>query len=306
MSRLDALPADQRAVLQLLLRQGKAYGDIAGLLRISEDAVRDRAHQALDSLADAPDLDESRREEIGDYLLGQQTASQRAGTRAFLDDSPAGRTWARALVTELRPLGGDDLPDVPADTAEVDEAFDALGARRAAQDDHRRSSRLGGILLLSGLGIAVVVVLIIVLTGGGDGDGGDKAAVATPTTTTATTPATSTQPVAQINLVPPGGGTKPLGVAAITANGKQNVMAFAASDLPATSGFSYAVWLYTSQTKAQRLGFTPPVTKDGKLAPVSTPLPANAASFKKIVITRETAKKPAQPGPIVLEGKLTA
>ena len=40
MSRLDALPADQKSVLQLLLRQGKGYDDLSGLLRLDADEVR--------------------------------------------------------------------------------------------------------------------------------------------------------------------------------------------------------------------------------------------------------------------------
>jgi len=39
MSRLDALPADQKSVLQLLLRQGKGYDDLSGLLRLDADEV---------------------------------------------------------------------------------------------------------------------------------------------------------------------------------------------------------------------------------------------------------------------------
>ena len=46
MSPVDALPADQRAVVQLLLKQGKSYGELADLLRIDEGAVRERAVSA--------------------------------------------------------------------------------------------------------------------------------------------------------------------------------------------------------------------------------------------------------------------
>jgi hypothetical protein len=51
MSRLDDLPPDQRAVLQLLVRQGKSHAEIAEMLGIPQDAVRDRARAALDALA---------------------------------------------------------------------------------------------------------------------------------------------------------------------------------------------------------------------------------------------------------------
>ena len=80
MSRLDDLPPDQRAALSLLLRQRKAYAEVAAMLQISERAVHDRAHAALAVLAprQARELAPERREQIGDYLLGQSAGgSQR-------------------------------------------------------------------------------------------------------------------------------------------------------------------------------------------------------------------------------------
>src|ERR1044071_7868542 len=81
MARFDDLPADQKAVLQLVLRQGRTYAEIAGLLKISEAAVQNRALTALDAIGPASELDDERHDEIGDYLLGQQPASERAATR---------------------------------------------------------------------------------------------------------------------------------------------------------------------------------------------------------------------------------
>ena len=80
MSRLDDLPPDQRATLSLLLRSGKSYAEVAALLDIQERAVHDRAHAALAVLAprQARELTAERREEIGDYLLGQRPASPSA------------------------------------------------------------------------------------------------------------------------------------------------------------------------------------------------------------------------------------
>jgi Sigma-70, region 4/Anti-sigma-K factor rskA len=52
MSRLDDLPPDQRAVLLLLVRQGKSHAEIADMLAIPQSAVRNRARAALDALAE--------------------------------------------------------------------------------------------------------------------------------------------------------------------------------------------------------------------------------------------------------------
>ena len=83
MSRIDELKPDQRAALQLLLKQGRSYEDIASLLRIDPSAVQHRARGALDALGpeDVQGLTMAQQDEIADYLLGQQSASQRAQTR---------------------------------------------------------------------------------------------------------------------------------------------------------------------------------------------------------------------------------
>ena len=52
MTELDRLPPDQRAVLSLVLDRGKSYAEVAELLGIPENTVRDRAHTALDALAE--------------------------------------------------------------------------------------------------------------------------------------------------------------------------------------------------------------------------------------------------------------
>jgi hypothetical protein len=55
MTRLDNLPPDLRATLSLLVDRGKSYAQVADLLGIPQQAVRDRAHAALDALADDQD-----------------------------------------------------------------------------------------------------------------------------------------------------------------------------------------------------------------------------------------------------------
>ena len=50
MASLDTLPADQRAVLSLVLERGKSYDEIAQMLSIDRAAVRDRALKAFDAI----------------------------------------------------------------------------------------------------------------------------------------------------------------------------------------------------------------------------------------------------------------
>jgi len=307
MSRLEQLSADRRAVLQLLLVQGKSYDEIAGLLRISTEAVRERALNALDELGpeEAPGLTGERQDEIADYLLGQQAASERAATRRFLEGSAAGRAWSRIVASELRPLAGEALPEIPAEGAEVDEAFDALQARTAAREQRERGSRLGGVLLLLGLGVAIAVVLVLVLSSGGDNNK-ETGTIGSTTPSMSTAPSTSTSPQveAQINLTPPQRGSRALGVATVASVQGQRAITLVAQGLQASgTRFAYAVWLYNSPTSAQRLGFTRPVGKDGRLTALA-PFPSNINSFSSLILTKETQRNPSQPGTIVLRGAL--
>lgn len=269
MSRLDDLPADQKATLQLLLKQGKSYDELAGLLRLEPHAVRDRALNALDALGpDSVDgLSPERQDEVSDYLLGQQTASARAGTRSFLEGSAAGRAWARAVAAELRPFAGDALPEIPADAVEIEEAFDASSARAAARERDEQSSRLGGVLLLLGVAalIAVVVVIAVSRLGGNDDNSGSAddspAATQADTTPAASTAAgTSTDPNGGIELqIPMTSTSSPNVIAAgfILNNKGTRVLGINGQDFPPTDGskFNYCVWLYTSPAKSVRLGF---------------------------------------------------
>jgi hypothetical protein len=205
MSRLDDLPPDQHAALSLLLVRRKSFAEVATLLGIPEQAVRDRAHSALAVLAprQARALTAERRAELGDYLLGQQAGmGDRLATRTDLEGSAEERAWASAVASELTALAGATLPEIPSAASRAEQerapspeparpsmagraplgARDATpGARPPAQAHHeaapdRRadirarsplpSSRAGGALLLGAI-VAGVIVAVILLTGGG-------------------------------------------------------------------------------------------------------------------------------------------
>ncbi len=217
MTGLDDLPPDQRAALSLLLRQRKSYGEVAELLGISQRAVQERAHAALDSLVNGagagPGRDElsaTQRAAIGDYLLGQQPGvAERLRTRTQLDSSPSARLWASTLASALAPLASTPLPEIPttAPAAGAGEqgAADAPGQQpRGVSADSERShppgagpsgapapgagrplpsSRLGGALLLTAI-IAGVIIAVVLSAGEGGGSRGSHSnttpAVATP------------------------------------------------------------------------------------------------------------------------------
>lgn len=111
---LDRLAPDQRAVVQLVLQQERSYDELADLLGISADAVRERARKGLERLDAGASLDEAARGRITDYLLGQQSVSARDDTRRLLVDDTEARAWAGAVSAELSAVARSPLPELPA------------------------------------------------------------------------------------------------------------------------------------------------------------------------------------------------
>jgi hypothetical protein len=320
MSRLDELPPDQRAALSLLLRQRKSYAEVAKLLGIAEQAVHDRAHAALAMLAprQARGVAPEHRQEIGDYLLAQQPGvAERLRTRTLLSSSEPARTWASEVASQLAPLAGDNLPDIPAAApgAGGPQRLQDLSASAAAATAgasvggapppgpaparQPRSSRLGGALVLGAI-VAVVVVAIILLSGGGSS--GKKSS--TTAGGTSSTASTKTGPTVenQIALKPPSGATSAsIGVVDVLAEDGKRAFFIEAQHIPASKGFYYAIWLYNSPSSALALSKSPAVGSTHRLAGGSL-LPSAAGNYREILLTRETTAHPKRPGHVVLRG----
>jgi hypothetical protein len=372
MSRLDELPPDQRAVLSLLVTQRKSYAEVAAMLAIPEQAVHDRAHAALAVLAptQARQLTPDRREEVGDYLLGQRPgAAERVRTRALLSDSPAAVEWAQAVASELSPLGGapaeipepvsasrsgaatpppaarqapppaaapttgpappaaappepasgpapsapagpaPSAPAGPAPSAPAGPAPSAPAgpapsesppAAASAPPGARQlpSSRVGGAVLL-GVIVVVAIVAIVLLSGGSSG----KHKASTSTSTTGK-PGSKVAVTSRIVMRPVEPGSRAIGAVDIVSEGSRHAFVIVAEHVPPSKGFFYAIWLYNSPSSHLALNRVPPVGSSGRLEGASL-LPANAAEFHTILLTRETNARPSQPGPTVLRGNFT-
>jgi Sigma-70, region 4 len=113
MPSLESLPGDQRAVLQLVLGRGRSYDEIARMLSINASAVRERALAALRALGPQTTVDPGHQALIADYLLGQASDDDAARARDLLADSPSERAWARVVASELAPVAGGPLPEIP-------------------------------------------------------------------------------------------------------------------------------------------------------------------------------------------------
>jgi hypothetical protein len=332
MASLESLTPDQRAVLDLVLRRGRSYDDIAQLLAIDRAAVRARALAAFDAIGPETGISPESRALVTDYLLGQLPERVAEQTRERLAGSPYDRAWARVVASELEPLAAEPLPEIPdgsrarsapAASSEAEATApktrttgseaEPREARRRPRLSDRPSSRRGGAIML-GVGVLVVVVVVVVLlalTGGGSSkkqpttaaSNSSTAHTSTAGSTTGTTGTKSqAQIVAQVNLNPPSATGSSKGVGLVVKDGNAYGLIIEAQNVAANSHNAYAVWLYNSSTDTVRLGFVnPAVGKTGKLQ-VGTGLPTNAGHYKELLLTLETQSNPKTPGQVVLEG----
>ncbi len=309
----------------------------------------DEASEVRDLLADSP----------SDRAWARVVASELAplaGDRP-LPEIPVERSTPREPDAQPAPAP-EPAPDAPADRPAEPQAPGALAAspiaglgaaqpedqpkrrrgRRqrgngddgspAADGAPKRSSRLGGALVILVGVIAVAVALFFVLRGGHSKNHSSSTATSaaapaasgssTPTTAsspTGSTPTTSTSGtsasvVAQINLTPPSSAKKSkiAGIAEVLNEGSSDGVAIVAQNVPPNKTKppdAYAVWLYNSAKDAKLLGFVnPSVGKTGRLSTAGG-LPSNASHYKQLIITLETTASPKQPGSIVLQGALT-
>ena len=299
MTPLDTLAPDQRAVLELVLRQGRSYGQLSELLAIPEREVRARADAGVRALAGEPaaGVDSGR---IADWLLGQQPDGEAERTRAAVARSDDARTWAQAAAERLGDLGG-AMPSVPDGARPLREESPAAAAPR--------SSRLGGAILIAlvALVVAAGLLWIFVLR-----DDDEPAATAPPAATE--TPAAAGATDNDIVLQGPGDSQAQGLMRLVRRENGAVQFAIAAQNVPPNRGREvYAVWFTREGGQPRRLGFAQtPVGQDGILTTGGPQqgdedeFPNWFATYDKVLITRETNARARQPGPVVLEGTLPA
>lgn len=330
MSRLDDLPPDQKAALSLLLRRRQSYAELAAVLGIGERAVHDRAHAGLAMLAPAQAraLSAGEREQIGDFLLGQQARDDdRAGTLLVLESSPHAREWAQALAAELAPIGDGALPQIPAgdgahapaptdppapvaahdDPASAPASSALQPASRGAEDETRAGrpslpvSRPAGAVLLAVLIAGVVIAALVIPSGGSSPK--SSASSKSPASRGEAAKSGSATPTQDKRIIMHAAeaGSKAVGVALVLSEGSKYAFYLAAEHMAPSSGFFYAVWLYNAPGSAEALGKSPSVGSDGRLQGGAL-LPPDAANYRHLIVTRETNEHPTHPGPVVLTG----
>jgi hypothetical protein len=269
MATFDQLPAEQRAILELVVGRGQTYDELSGMLGMPASRVRELAREALGDLAPATAarVDADWRGQIADYVLGQQSGPESAATKGHLARSEAARSWAYSLLDSLAhlyPEGG--LPEIPEGGAEPAPepaaapppkapspqsrprpAAPALSPAAAAVVRRRR-------ILGAAAGLIAVAVIVLLITSPWSSGGGDK-----PSNT--------------------------------------------ASTNPNSRATAYEVWLYNSPDSALPLGaqFT---DAQGNLQGRGA-LPKNWKSYKAVILSRErVGSNPKTPANIVVQATL--
>jgi len=272
MATFDQLSPEQRAIVELVLRQGKTYNELSDMLNLPEGRVRELARDALVELAPVSvrGVEEDWRGQLADYVLGQQAGPEVTATRGHLRRSEAARSWTRSLLDSLEQLYPDgDLPAVP--EGERSRRGPVAGPRGgeggplgpSADAAVRRRRILAG---LAGAAVALVVVLLwpIGLLTGDDNDGGGNSDSQT----------ASNSPIS----------TEQLGSAIIAeSKGKTQILVQAQGLEPSTQTNAYQVWLYDSEAKRKSLGATTTDTQ-GNLQVIGD-LPAGYKDWKYIDVT---------------------
>ena len=116
MATFDQLSAEQRAIIELVLKQGQSYDQLGEMLGMPTSRVRELARDALVRLSpvSAAAVDDDWRGQLGDYLLNQQSGPEATATKGHLRRSESARGWARSVLDSLEQFYRTaNIPQIP-------------------------------------------------------------------------------------------------------------------------------------------------------------------------------------------------
>jgi hypothetical protein len=141
MATFDQLPAEQRAIIELVVARGRSYDALADVLQVPSQRVRELAREALVELSPVTGarVEEKWRGQVADYLLGQQEGAEARATVNHLKRSEPARSWALSLLDALDSLYGDNqAPSVPEAEAPAAEEREERRPRERERERPRR------------------------------------------------------------------------------------------------------------------------------------------------------------------------
>jgi preprotein translocase subunit SecG len=289
MATFDQLSPEQRAIVELVLQQGKTYPELAEMLGMPEVRVRELARDALVELAPVSvrGVEADWRGQLADYVLGQQSGPEATATKGHLRRSEAARSWARSLLDSLEQLyANGSVPAIPdGERGRAKRAVAEPSPAPAGGAGLQRSSFGAGFFGAMGAmgavlaAMAALVVLFVVLVwpvGLLTGDD-DKTSSASSDNQASTQGGNQNQPAAT---------NGPAGIAIVVdQGGKKQLLVQAARLSPSGQNEGYYVWLYNSPSDARSLGGQ--VTdQQGNYQAIGA-FPADYAKYKFIDVTRQ-------------------
>jgi anti-sigma-K factor RskA/sigma-70-like protein len=315
MATFDQLSAEQRAIIELVLKQGQSYDQLGDTLGMPTSRVRELARDALVRLSpvSAAAVDDDWRGQVGDYLLNQQSGPESTATRGHLRHSEAARGWSRSVLDSLHQFYRDGtIPEIPEGEAapesrrqrkskEPKEAKPAKEPRRQRELSPGASATVRRRRII-GIGALAAIVLFGVLAWPGkvllfkDDDEPKKAS--------SNANAAAPKIVGQLVLRPQGNqGRNTAGIAVIAERGGERQLIVQAQ-LPANKDReAYEVWLYNSKGDARSLGAQ--VTDQQGTFQGAGPLPDNFERFRFIDVSREKVdQERGHSGTSILRGRI--
>jgi hypothetical protein len=326
MATFDQLPAEQRAILELVIQRRQSYEDLGEMLGMPTSRVRQLAREALVSLSSrsAARVDQDWRGQVADYLLGQQTGPEGTATRGHLKRSEPARLWALSLLDSLDHLYDErDLPIIPEGEAapvrererererpplrerepspvrEREQAERPVRPLSADAETIVRRRRIAGAAAAATALLFLLLVWPVGLLTGDDDDGGGEDGADTGSDTAEEQP----RVLGQL-LLRPQSGEKGVGIALITERDGERSLLVQARGLQRTrEGQAYEVWLFNSQEDATSMG-AQLTDRQGNYQGAGV-LPENYEDFRFLDISRETVdQNAAHSGDSVLRGEV--
>lgn len=295
------LTDDQKAMLRLLAQREEGYDDMAALMGISVEEVRERVKEALAEVEEPPAPEEE-----------PEPPAAPAPTPPPAVEPPA--------AVEPAPT-----PAVVSEPVAEPASKPAVAKKRSAQVPSLKVPKDRGALIGLGAGALVVVALVVVLIVGGDGGGSSSSGTTSGEASLAenASAAAENKNLTQA-ILSAEDGSDASGQAIFGRFKKKVLLQVTGEGLePSSSGESYAVWLSHSGQAMVPVG-TVKVKDSGQLAarfevpPTVLVLVARGA-FDEIQVTRtsdsalsaaiakarKTQKESAYTGTPVLSGKIT-
>jgi Sigma-70, region 4 len=302
MATFDQLSDEQRAIVELVLKQGKSYGELSEMLGLPETRVRELARDALVDLAPitARGVEQDWRGQLADYVLGQQAGPEATATRGHLRRSEAARSWTRSLLDALEQLyPNGDIPAIPDGERGSRRGATAAPAKaggaapRALTPDSAAAARRRRLVTAIGVGVLILAAVLLWPVGLLTGDDDDEPSQAS---------AGSQQE--QGDGGPIATGTQGQAIV-LRRQGSTQVLVTATGLEPSTRNTAYQVFLANSEQDRRSLGATA-TDQQGNLQ-AGAELPANFRDFEFIDLASVTVRGRGQnqrfeDGPTVLRG----